>query len=559
MGWRRWLGLSLAVYLAILLLTRPVNYVDSLNYALQMVQHTHGTIPLRLDHVWDFGHAAWRPMGLVVWSVFRGLFNGWYPGDEALSAACALVLLSIVGGAFSLVFLFLTAARVTGKAWVGGTIAMGYISTAMVMNYVLTGTAYMTGVSCQFAALYLLCIALQTGRLSGARPWGAGLFLGASICIWFPFVLGMAGFLCFAWIWPENGQAADVRGRLGFVARIVAGIAAIVIVVYAGVLAEAHITSFGALLQWMAQSRYGISPTKGYLRVIAGVPRSFLWLGDDASNWKRILMAGSSGGADLLAAAHGIWKLLLVYVVLGLLVFRLWKWERGPKLLACLLAAAVPTGLFAAFLFDPSALERYIQVYPLLFLAFAFMMAADGAAWFGRGVLLLFFACMLAANGLALARFNGNRGWENAIARLDALSSRAGMADSILVMSPQDDAYKFTKARPFDPDSHLRDQLYIVIEPGTVLPLIWKQLLANNIASAWQRNGRVFASLRLLADEPARQWNWIEGDDPRIQWAALPAFFRQLDLVEPFGGADGFAELVRSAKNEQILRDAQAR
>jgi hypothetical protein len=554
-GWRAWLGAALGLYSLLLLCTQPVAYVDSLNYAWQIVQHYHATLPAAQDHVWDFGHAAWRPMALAVWTPLRGLFNGWYPDDEALSAACAFIVLNALGGAAAIVFLFLTAARVTATAWAAGLTAIGYMSTAVVMNYVQTGTAYMTGAACQFAALYLLSGALQTGRL-GRRGWAAGLLLGVSIAIWFPFVLAMPGFFCFALLWPE-GRLAHVRARIPFAIRVAGGISAMVATVYAVVIVKAQITTFAGLVEWISHSRYGISPTMGILRMVAGIPRSFLWLGDDASNWKRILLGG--GGVASLLTSGGMWKLLLVYAVLGLLIIRLWKLERGRALLVCLGATAVPVGIFAAFLFDPSALERYIQLYPVLFLAFACAMASTRMTWFGRGLLPLFFISMLAANTMAMARWNGYRGWENAVSRLKELDSRATPGDTILVMSFQDDAYKFTKARPFDPASRLRDQIYITIEPGSVQPLRWKELAAANVSAAWQRSGRVFVSLRLLAEKPAPEWNWIEGDDSRIRWSAVPAFFRRLELAQPFAGSDGFAELVRSPSNERLVREALGR
>jgi hypothetical protein len=47
----------------------------------------------------------------------------------------------------------------------------------------------------------------------------------------------------------------------------------------------------------------------------------------------------------------------------------------------------------------------------------------------------------------------------------------------------------------------------------------------------------------------------VEGDDQRIPWASIPAFFGKLDLLAPFGGPDGFAELAPSEKNQTVLRE----
>jgi hypothetical protein len=47
----------------------------------------------------------------------------------------------------------------------------------------------------------------------------------------------------------------------------------------------------------------------------------------------------------------------------------------------------------------------------------------------------------------------------------------------------------------------------------------------------------------------------VEGDDKRISWADIPAFFRKLDLLPPVGGADGFAEVAPSEQNRKLFAE----
>jgi hypothetical protein len=222
-------------------------------------------------------------MGYALWSVFRVPLARPFQGNEEFGAVSALIIWSIVGGLAGAVFLYLAAARITGKAWVAGITAAGFAGTHAVMNYAQTGCAYTAGAACQ------------------------------------------------------------LRRRLPFLAGIAGSLAATVVLVYAVVMPFGHITSVQAAVQWMVRSRYGISPTMGYPRMLAGIPRSFFSLGVDGATWKRFLLAPAGSRLNVAEIAHtGIWKVVVVYGVLGMLVFRLWKSSRGRILLVSLAAVALP-------------------------------------------------------------------------------------------------------------------------------------------------------------------------------------------------------------------------
>ena len=388
--WRAGLCAAILVYALIVLGTQPDNYRDTLHYARHIADHQAKVVSSGEDPFWDFGHALWRPMGYLLWPLFRG------HGQDVLAAASALIAWSLLGGLLCTVFLYLLAARSTGKTWIAFLVTAGFLGTQTLVNYAPTGTAYLAGAACQIAALYLLDGAIRGDRFTWKRASGAGALLGASFCIWFPFSLSLPGLLCYGLFWPHDGAKnpwREASRRVPFLLQTAAWTAVVAIAVYAVVMLLGHVTTLAAAKAWFARSRYRILPTLGYLRLLAGVPRSFFWLGDDGVVWKRLLLRSPDHPVSLAElAGTGLWKVAFTYTVLGLLVYRLTQSGKGRTLLVCLVVVALPIALFASFLFDPSAPERYLPAYPLLFLGFAHAMAEPRAAWFGRAVVPAFFS-----------------------------------------------------------------------------------------------------------------------------------------------------------------------
>jgi hypothetical protein len=544
---------ALSVYVAVLLLTRPYTYADTFNYGLHLVEHSQGIAPAGHDHLWNFGHAIWKPAGYVVWSLLRPVLDGAFPSDRALGAGVALIALSVVAGLLSVVFLFLLAARATGKAWVGGVASMGLVATDTVVNYAATGTAYIAGGALQFAGLYVLFRAIQEDRLTVRRGLAAGLLLGASVTVWFPYCLTVPGLLCFGLLWPDAGRG-NLRVRIRFLLPAVAGCALALAAAYVPIMAAAKVTSVAGARDWAAQDRYNEEPNRYYLRMVAGIPRSFFYLGPETAAWKSILFRGAGNRARVEdAVSSGLWKAAVVYLVLGWLALRLMR--RHRTLLWCLLVNAAPILYFAAFLFNPAPPERYYPVFPLLFLGLACVMAEDVRSRTGRAVPVAFFAAMLLVNCAAMWRFDGNRGFADARARVQSLNPYVTPNDRIVVLSYPDPVNHFFEARPFDPASRYRYLLYIAIPLGTSHMPIWQRDLAEAAMESWRRGGNTWISLRLLAASPRPEWSWVEGDDKRISWADIPAFFGKLDLLPPVGGPDGFAEVAPSERNRKLFAE----
>ncbi len=77
--------------------------------------------------------------------------------------------------------------------------------------------------------------------------------------------------------------------------------------------------------------------------------------------------------------------------------------------------------------------------------------------------------------------------------------------------------------------------------------------MSKTMLAAWRRGGRVWISRRLMQPKPSPAW-WIEGDDSRVRWADVFAFYGSLEYANPAGGEDGFLELQPSPSNETRLQ-----
>jgi hypothetical protein len=550
--WSRWLAGVLGVYIVTLLLIRPEDYSDTFNYAKHLVDQRYHPPLAQTNPFWDFGHVLWRPMGYVVWRCFGGPLATLCGGDRLLAAGVALIALSIVAGLAGVVYMFLFAANTTRSPFVAAITTIGYLSTNAILHYQLTGMSYVAGLACQIAGLYYLHCSIAEGRLTLFRGAVSGLLFALSVVIWFPYALSALGVSCYAACVRESEEGPGIRQRSSLLAGLAGGTAAVVMLVYGCALLAGHHTSIESVSQWIAQSRYDKLPNRGILRMLGSVPRGFLSLGSEPTEWKRMFFEHrllSLGG--LLRS--GIWKVAWVYLTLTVSVFVLGRSSWGRRHLVCLLATVVPLAIFAAFLFEATPPERYMPAFPLLFLGFSWIMADPRSGRTAKGILPLFFASALAVNLTALSRFSEPADLETGRMRVQALNGRVSPNDWILIQSYQDPVMVFVNARPFSPLSKNRFLFYVAVPWGSAHPELWPRHLAGRVHAAWENGGQAWITDRFLANAPDPAWEWVEGDDPRIRWADFHAFVEKLDLGNAFGGTDGFSEILRTNRNQALL------
>lgn len=552
-GWRIWLAATLAAYILLLLLTRPSDYVDSLNYAKNVADQYHQHLVGTNNPFFDFGHVLWKPLVYLVWRPLRGLLLTKFHGDDILAAASVEIALNITGGLLGAVFLFLLIARTTRSSISAGIATIGYLTANGVLFYAQNGMSYVPGIACQIVAIYLLQDSLSEGRFTFSRGVISGLFLGLSIVIWFPYVLAAGGIFCYALLSQDAEDGPSVLRRAAGLAGLVAGTAAITMLVYGSVIVMARFTSVDAVMGWISRSRYGKLPDRGLLRMLGGIPRGLLSLGDLDLAIKRMLFEHHSLRLMTLVQV-GVWKTALVYLVLATAAVTLFRSTWGRRLLVALAAIAIPLAIFGAFLFEATPPERYLAAFPLLFLAFGRILADRQSHLFPRLLLGLFFVCMLATNAGGLSRFGSDSGIEAARARVEAVNQRIVLPqDRVVLLTYGDETYHLIQAEPFDALSRNRYCYYVGLPWGAEHKERWRIDFANSTARTWSGGGHVWLSLRFVAASPDPAWGWVEGDLEGIRWQDVGEFFRKLELINPCGGTDGFAEVARTSRNELLL------
>jgi hypothetical protein len=297
----------------------------------------------------------------------------------------------------------------------------------------------------------------------------------------------------------------------------------------------------------MTHSSHGIL-TRGVGRAVLGLARSFLFMGDDGLLAKRYLLRDPYNVVtlgDLVASS--LWKMALFYLTMLALVAGLLTTADGRRCLLLGAVAAVPVVGFG-ILWQGGDMERYLPLYPFLFLALAGLWSSD-AGPFWKLLPAGFFLLALVVNGTAYAR------WVVGAHRLHLTSRLAGLHKQLppgsqivvardpLLFLPRDFPLHQTRRVPISP----------VLVPGLADSLRWRHDFALRVERTWKRGGEVWLSRRLLEDSPRPDSTWAEGDDPRLKWADVPAFFRPFATDDEVGGDDGFVRLARTPANEALL------
>ncbi|HYG81629.1 MAG TPA: hypothetical protein VD861_14635, partial [Pyrinomonadaceae bacterium] len=294
--------------------------------------------------------------------------------------------------------------------------------------------------------------------------------------------------------------------------------------------------------------------TRGVARMVFGLPRSFVNMGNDGVLFKRYLLGDPFNPVSAFDLARlSLWKMGLFYALLLAVVVGLLRAAEGRRVFVLLLASAVPVLGFAV-LFDGGAIERYLPLYPVLFLAVGCALAGARSARRAKVVAPVLLAVVALVNVTAMAKVTLNRGQEAAASRVRDLRSMLKPRSRIFTVSWVDELVNFNRSFPLHPLNR-GGGLVIgsLVTPGTSQTGQWRQEFAARALEAWGRGGDVWVSRRVFAARPGASWSWAEGDDPRVSWSDFPAFFAGLEVGQAVGGEDGFVLVQPSEKNRQFL------
>jgi len=403
--------------------------------------------------------------------------------------------------------------------------------------------------------LLFLTLAVRIGVGKQPSALWMGLCLALAVALWFPYVLSVpsAALIAFCWNrsdWSLAGRETHQRLRRTFTALLVA--ASLVALLYGAGMLALGIHSAGGFAQWVRESQHGWAQNRTALRLVSGLPRAFISMGQDTILFKRFALHDPYAPVTKLDLVFSsLWKLALFYCAMLCLALALLR-KRGRLALAMLAAGAAPVLAFA-LLFESGSLERFLALYPFLALAIAVALAIAPSAWTVR-VLVLFLMVAAVSDVHDAWRPRVERQQRQTLSRALLLEGAAARNGEIWLTSLTDPLNWSDEAFPFEDRSNLRELRFEPLaQIGTEGAAHWRQNFARSTLHTWDAGGPVWLSKRLLAERPRPEWGWTEGDSAQVSWPGLTTLARSLETDKDVGGEDGFVRLADTPANRARL------
>jgi hypothetical protein len=539
-------GIGLLAYFLATVFTNAHFLGDTVDYVESIVSYNKNIY----YEFWEFGHVLWRPLGWLLMRVAYPVTSLIAGKDSRANATVVLMALCWLAGLASVLALAAILRRFCLRSWLINVTLFAFILSHGFLNYAQTGAPYIVSVALLLAGLYVLLRKEKGAGLTTRDGVVTGVAMAAMICFWFPFVVAVPAILCAPLIFstPTSEKIKIVVG-----AAVVGGV--LVCAVYAAVVIGGVGThTVSGLRNWMQQTTGQSVQDKGLARTVFGFSRSLIYMGNDGMLFKRYLVHdpyNPVSALDLLRLSF--WKMILFYLFVGSILLNLTRSNEGRRLLVLFAINAVPAIGFAVY-WQGGDIERYLALYPALFLAFGYSLCSERALRALNYMALLFVMAMAITNARAMSLPVLNREQEAETSRIRDLIPLLKPPSRVYVVNLQDELLNFNRSFPFNPINRGGLAVNGLIEVGRKMVPQWRQDFAVRAQSAWDHGGDVWVTRRVLSPGPAANWNWVEGDDRRASWNDLYTFFAQLQQGKNVGGDDGFVNILPSEENQKFLR-----
>ena len=543
-------GPVLATYLLVTWFTNADFMGDTVDYVSAIILMRQGED----RSLWEFAHLLWRPFGWVFSLLVTPLTRLFVGDNEHANVTLQLLIVSWFAGLLMVFLSYRLIKFLTNQEWVANVVTIAMIFSQGFLVHAQSGAAYVPGLALLSLGIYFL---VRHGN-EPVRPVLVALLAGAalagSICFWVTYVLAVpAALLSPLFVLGFDKKRLRLVVITGVICVGLTGLA------YGFALAYLGIYTFGGFRSWMAASAdAAYIPRGGLLRMLFSFARAFISMGNDGMIFKRYLSHDPFNPVSLSELLRlSLWKIALFYVFIAAVTINLLRVKVGRQVLGLLIIGMVPT-MALALLLEGGAVDRYLPVYPFVFLALAYSLS-NSRSWRGLNIAaMVFFVGAAITNLSVLATPVLDRQQETAAARVRDLQPRLKPGTLLLTANLRDDLVNFNRSFPLHPinlDQEHPVKVGSIIAPGAENVSRWRKEFASSALNAWNIGAEVWLSKRVLSPVPRSEWGWVESDDPRVSWTDIYTFFSQFEMGQSFGGEDGFVLLLPSPQNEKILRD----
>ncbi|HKY41677.1 MAG TPA: hypothetical protein VJM50_01175 [Pyrinomonadaceae bacterium] len=543
-------ALVVSIYLLATAFTDADFMGDTIDYVTSIIAIDEG----RDYYFWEFAHVLWRPFGWL-FSFFVTPLTRLIVGDNRYAnVTLQLLIVSWLLGLLMVFLCYSLMKRLTGRTWIANVVTIAMIFSLGFLVHAQSGTAYVPGLSLLFLGVFILLRYGNESKRPALTAVTAGAALAISICFWVTYVLALpAALVAPLFVFGINKQ------RLRLVLLTAVACTAITGLAYALVLAHLGIYTVSGVRSWVAFSAdAAFIPRGGIPRTVFSFARSFINMGNEGTIFKRFLSQDPFNPVSFSELFKlSLWKIGLFYIFFAAVTINLLRSKKGRQVLGLLIVSMIPVMGLALFL-EGGAVDRYMPVFPFIFLALAFSLSSEKSLRALNILALVFFAAATITNVSMLAKPVLNQQQEMAAARVRDLQTRLKPESLVLTANLRDEVVNFNRSFPMHPINLDRERQLLVgsvIAPGAGNVSRWRQDFAAATLKAWKNGGDVWISRRVLSQRPLPEWGWVESDDPRVSWTDVYTFFSQLDMGETLGGEDGFSLIPPSPKNEKILTE----
>lgn len=518
-------------YVVVCLATGATHMGDTVGYATDIARGVR----------WESGHLLLRPLGWVVWRLLEPLIRQ-LAGVEALHSVLLVLLAQTwVSGLIAVTALFAILRRLTTTRWVSYGVTATFVCSYAFLNYCHTGCSYVPALSALLVCLWSL---VRSRERSGGWLWAlaGGMFLALAVCMWLPFIFALPAALALPVLIPGGGSQ-----RWQLAAAACASCLVVIGVCYSVGAVQVGVSSPGGLLKWVREASHG-NTVGGFQRVVFGAPRSFIEMDDAGVLFKRYLLRDPYNPVSFGELVRlSLWKMALFYLFILAVVSQLARSRSDRWRLWFFTLSTLPVLAFACY-WKGADLERYLALYPAVFLGAAWALEKSKSSSVVKVVLGSFMAVLIVSNLGTMAKPVLLRAQGRAMARLDGVSADLRPGTLVVTLNHKDELWKFNHTFLLHPLFRRYGEFVYSLGGSD-----WQRRFARRVQEAWGEAGEVWVSTRMVADRPLPGWGWVEGNSTGRRWEAVIHFFRQFDYSEHPQTGDGFLLLLRSAENERLV------